>query len=177
MNTLSVTPLSKGLAMVAAYREARLRQRPALRTSLHHSHAARRAARTCGQTETEPDPPPPAEISPAMAEPVSVPEPAGPISVFANLVQIANNQAPEVDESVASAPETQAPPGYDPPLAEIGFGPGMLIRLSQLGLYTTADLARADAARLRTELGEISRLVDVEAWIRSARHNSNVVAE
>jgi hypothetical protein len=59
--------------------------------------------------------------------------------------------------------------GYDPPLAEIGFGPGMVIRLGQLGLRTVSDLARADADQIRSDLGEISRLVDVDAWIRSAR--------
>jgi hypothetical protein len=32
-----------------------------------------------------------------------------------------------------------------------------------------SDLARADADQIRSDLGEISRLVDVDAWIRSAR--------
>lgn len=58
---------------------------------------------------------------------------------------------------------------FDPPLAEIGFGPGMLIRLSQIGVRTTRELATSDMAELRAALGDISRLIDVEAWIGSAR--------
>lgn len=58
---------------------------------------------------------------------------------------------------------------YDPPLQQIGFGPGMVIRLGQIGLHTASDLARADANRIRSDLGEISRLVDVDAWIRRAQ--------
>jgi predicted flap endonuclease-1-like 5' DNA nuclease len=71
----------------------------------------------------------------------------------------------------ASAPEAVSAP-HDPPLAVIGFGPGMLIRLSQLGVHTMADLATANPAQLRTGLGDISRLVDVDTWIRNARQAS-----
>ena len=53
----------------------------------------------------------------------------------------------------------------------------MLIRLSQLGMHTIADLAGADAGTLRAELGEISRLVDVEAWILRARQASGTGVE
>lgn len=60
-------------------------------------------------------------------------------------------------------------PAPPPSLAEIGFGPGMRIRLGQLGLHSVTDLAEADAARLRAALGDISRLIDVEAWISHAR--------
>ncbi len=69
---------------------------------------------------------------------------------------------------VAPSPPAEKPPG-NPSLEEIGFGPGMRIRLGQLGLRSVGDLAAADAARLRLALGEISRLIDVEAWIDSAR--------
>jgi hypothetical protein len=69
-----------------------------------------------------------------------------------------------------AATEPRAP--FDPPLAEIGFGPGMLIRLSQLGLHTTGELAQANAAQLRSELGDISRLIDVETWIAAARQRT-----
>lgn len=60
-------------------------------------------------------------------------------------------------------------PAYDPPLAEIGVGPGMLMRLGQLGVHTTRDLAATEPAALRAALGEISRLLDVESWIATAR--------
>lgn len=59
--------------------------------------------------------------------------------------------------------------GFDQSLGAMGFGPGMLIRLRQLGLRTASDLAGADASQLRSALGDISRLIDVEGWIRLAR--------
>jgi predicted flap endonuclease-1-like 5' DNA nuclease len=90
---------------------------------------------------------------------------------------------PSAEEASASPTEAQADaspdaphaarPTVDPPLAEIGFGPGMLIRLSQLGLHTIGDLAQADASGLRIALGDISRLIDVETWINNARQNAN----
>jgi hypothetical protein len=45
----------------------------------------------------------------------------------------------------------------------------MLIRLSQIGMHTTSDLASSNVAELRAALGDISRLVDVAAWIDSAK--------
>jgi hypothetical protein len=227
------------MLMIAAYRAERLSQRPVLRTSLHQSHVARRAARSGEQARAEPS-----HVAPADAPtPVSAavePKTLTPASVFASLVStaVAEQQdeaarsqgaqveaAPTADIPAAETAEVQpaevnlrtaepAPPAdpteerpaitveqmadvdwaiqaempnqpavppldepilpkrplaYDPPLAEIGFGPGMLIRLSQLGLYTTADLAQADAVQLRSALGDISRLVDVDAWIKSAQ--------
>jgi hypothetical protein len=175
---------TKGMRMIAAYRAERLSQRPVLRTALHQSHVARRAARCPGGTA--PDAPPAPEAEAPEASPPAAPAPgaAAPGSVFASLVSGADAErrqaagrdatlpeppAPEQSEPEQSGPAASLP--YDPPLAEIGFGPGMLIRLSQLGLRTTGDLAHADAAELRAALGEISRLVDVEAWIASARRS------
>lgn len=48
------------------------------------------------------------------------------------------------------------------------LGPGMRIRLAQLG-YSEADLADADPRKLKAELGPISRLLDVDGWIERAR--------
>jgi predicted flap endonuclease-1-like 5' DNA nuclease len=134
---------SKGLAMVAAYRAERLSQRSQLRASPRQSPAA-----------------------PPAPEPAKAASPAPPGSVPANLVslEMAERQA----ESASPTPE----PICDPPLAEMGFGPGMLIRLSQIGVHTTAELAQADAAHLRAELGEISRLINVETWIETARQHT-----
>ncbi len=100
-----------------------------------------------------------------------VPAPAGP-PVADDLG--AAPVAASLDEpaAVADAPATSAKPDkpeFDPPLAEIGFGPGMLIRMSQIGVRTTRQLATADLGELRAALGDISRLVDVEAWIGSAQ--------
>jgi hypothetical protein len=80
-----------------------------------------------------------------------------------------------VPQAAAASPAPEPPPPElppDPPLAEIGFGPGMLIRLSHLGVHTVGDLARADPAGLRQALGDISRLVDVETWINNARQKN-----
>jgi hypothetical protein len=87
-----------------------------------------------------------------------------------------------LEESTAEADAPAAPaapdtPEFDPPLAEIGFGPGMLIRMSQIGVRTTRQLAAADLGELRAALGDISRLVDVEAWIGSAKRRLAAGAE
>jgi hypothetical protein len=170
---------SKGKELIAAYRAARLSQRPVLRTSLHQSHVARRAARIGAAAFQEAEAPAPAEPA-APPAPAAAAESGDLASVFASLVN--SSAAPEAaaEEEEAPPPENPDPPpvvddpppaAYDPPLAEIGFGPGMLIRLSQLGVHSTAELAHADPAVLRAALGDISRLVDVEAWIASARHS------
>jgi hypothetical protein len=159
---------SKGLAMIAAYRAARLNQRPTLRTSLQPAPAL---------THAEPG---------IKAEPMDhsmerlVTETADEGSVFASMVNLTQTPAAEpIETSPAAVPHPEPEPDIlltatsDPPLAEIGFGPGMLIRLSQLGLHTTGDLAQAEPEALRAALGEISRLVDVEAWITSARQTAS----
>lgn len=110
----------------------------------------------------------PVSEAPAPAEPEPVADPQFPRLEDSTPEPVAVLPAPEAKEATAAAPSL--PPAIDPPLAEIGFGPGMLIRLSQIGLRTTSDLARADAAELRAALGDISRLVDVETWISHARH-------
>ena len=92
----------------------------------------------------------------------------------AHVMPKADGPGVEVPAEPSMQPATSPIRAYDPPLAEIGFGPGMLIRLSQLGLYTTGDLAQADAAHLRVALGDISRLVDVEAWIASAQQTTGM---
>ncbi len=100
-----------------------------------------------------------------LSEPEDVPQASAP------------EPAASPGEAASVSPDPPAPSTYDPPLAEIGFGPGMLIRLSQLGMFTTSDLAHADPAELRSALGEISRLVDVDAWIRSARDTAGGVSK
>lgn len=204
MSSRSEPPASKGMMMIAAYRLERLRQRPILRSSLRHSHEARRLER---EGAVKPEPPaaihepvlPPAEFHPVAAQPL----PSG--SVFASYSTIvAEDVALEAAAAVDDVPAPESPPAadalraapvearvdeptaeadgpapappakpdspeFDPPLAEIGFGPGMLIRMSQIGVRTTRQLATADLGELRAALGDISRLVDVEAWIGSAQ--------
>jgi hypothetical protein len=107
----------------------------------------------------------PAATPPAESPPVSI---SAPVCVPQPLVSSADQ--PPADHPPAEAPST------DVPLAAIGFGPGMLIRLGQLGLHTARDLAEADAMHLRAALGDISRLVDVETWISNARELAPAVA-
>lgn len=176
MSVQPEAPPSTGKELIAAYRAARLSLRPVLRTSLHQSHVARRAARINAIACPAADAPAPAEPLPPPPECVAPQETTDLASVFASLVNLsADAPAPEPGGECApdqaESPAGTVPVPYDPPLAEIGFGPGMLIRLSQIGVHGTLDLARADAAVLRAALGEISRLVDVEAWIASARHS------
>ncbi|HYZ21248.1 MAG TPA: hypothetical protein VE690_03730 [Rhodopila sp.] len=111
---------------------------------------------------------------PALAAASPQAAPSG--SVFASLVNSAASE-PQPVSRIALMPEPRVSSvakhaaSADLPLAAVGFGPGMLLRLGQLGLHTTGDLARADAELLRAELGGISRLVDVEAWIAQARQS------
>jgi hypothetical protein len=182
-----------GRSLIAAYRAARLSQRSALR---QQSNASLRAARS---SLAAPDPtaeatPGPLEPSPAPT-PVAAHEPAVEQSIFARLLSHAPVTAPvppscapqglklSLETSPGSAlaiPNVAGPAGMEPrsgaktnsagqPLSVLGFGPGMLIRLGQIGLRTTDDLARANAADLRLALGEISRLADIEMWIVAAR--------
>jgi hypothetical protein len=100
--------------------------------------------------------------APAPADPPAADEPgATPVA--------ASQEEPAAEAEAPAAPAEPDTPEFDPPLAEIGFGPGMLIRMSQIGVRTTRQLATSDVGELRAALGDISRLVDVEAWIGSAR--------
>jgi hypothetical protein len=100
--------------------------------------------------------------APAPADPPAADEPgATPVA--------ASQEEPAAEAAAPAAPAEPDTPEFDPPLAEIGFGPGMLIRMSQIGVRTTRQLATSDVGELRAALGDISRLVDVEAWIGSAR--------
>jgi predicted flap endonuclease-1-like 5' DNA nuclease len=56
------------------------------------------------------------------------------------------------------------------PLTAIpALGPGMIWRLSQVGVQTLGDLAVIEADDLRTRLGAVAKLVRVENWIDQAR--------
>jgi hypothetical protein len=119
----------------------------------------------------------PQAVAPEAAEIQSVTEPVADQTVIEDVpAEAPPNEPNEIKEDAAEAQFPEQPAAaatnYDPPLAEIGFGPGMLIRLSQLGLHTTGDLAQANAGQLRAALGDISRLVDVETWISNARQTS-----
>ncbi len=48
------------------------------------------------------------------------------------------------------------------------IGAGMRLRLDQLGIHSVQDLAAADAGALKTALGQISLLANVEGWIEAA---------
>jgi hypothetical protein len=132
----------------------------------------------------EPEP----EAADPVVSPITTPDANAPAAVSVEPGLSGPAPAPEEPTATVAPPAEEPPPApadeppaeptvasdqsYDPPLAEIGFGPGMLIRLSQLGLHTTADLAQANAGELRAALGDISRLVDVETWISNARHTT-----
>jgi len=87
--------------------------------------------------------------------------------------------APQIEQAAVDAADV-APPAApagagiasaEPalPLSAIGFGPGMTIRLGQLGIETVSQLAAADPGWLRTSLGDLSQLVHAELWIATAR--------
>jgi hypothetical protein len=66
-------------------------------------------------------------------------------------------------------PAPEMPPRAIIGLEVLGLGPGMLIRLNQLGIHNAGDLATGEAATIRRALGDISRLINVEAWISRAQ--------
>jgi hypothetical protein len=66
-------------------------------------------------------------------------------------------------------PMSQPEPDSHVALSEIGFGPGMILRLGQIGIETADALANADPSQLRLSLGDASTLINVDAWIANAR--------
>ncbi len=176
---------NKGQTLVEAFRAARIAQRPALRGDLHGARAALRQERLArlGRTAPQAAAPPTATAAPqaepagaAKAEPAPATEHGA--SVFATYCtedrpavtpDLPTAQpAPEPAPS-AQADAAEAAPPIRLPLSTIGFGPGMIIRMRQLGIETASDLAAADPAWLRDALGDISQLVHVDVWIASAR--------
>jgi hypothetical protein len=108
----------------------------------------------------------------AAAQPLPAASPALPVTETAIMgdgpavtLSVPDEPVPVVEAGLAAA--TSVAPS--PALAAIGFGPGMIIRFRQLGIKTASDLAAADEAGLRAALGDISRLVNVDVWIDSAR--------
>jgi predicted flap endonuclease-1-like 5' DNA nuclease len=59
--------------------------------------------------------------------------------------------------------------GGQPVTAVPSLGPGMVWRLNQLGIRTLGELAACDAEDLRTRLGKLGRMVNVDQWISFAR--------
>jgi predicted flap endonuclease-1-like 5' DNA nuclease len=192
---------NKGQGLVAAFRAARISQRPALKTELRNSRAALRQDRLDRLGKHPPQTPAPAAQSDAPPDEATAkadpaPAPATGPSIFATFMDRTEDvaapaaeppppQAPTAAEPVAHqadpaapepAPATAAPapaPTQPPPrvpLSAIGFGPGMMIRMSHLGIESIQQLAEADPVWLRGALGDVSRLINVELWIASARN-------
>jgi hypothetical protein len=222
--------VSKGMALIAAYRAARIAGRPAMRRELQLARKRMReelgrGKRLCGtvpegaigdaakiegpvglhapgaETRAEgsvfaglmdaalPPPTLPARImAEALAPPFGAempvpvlplatniaaeipapmpipPEPIVPESLVPGQEPAAAAPQPATMEAEV-APEPVPPPGLD----VLGLGPGMLIRLGQLGIHNAADLAASEVSNVRGALGDISRLINVEAWIDRAR--------
>lgn len=194
MTKTPARPRSQGMTMIAAYRAQRLSQRPVLRSNLHQSHLALRQSRDGLPRQFSPQ----SDIS-CIAHPDTAPK-IDPHpekingSIFANLINTSEQRQdslgvpfsqtqhcnstmaiPDEQTGLTSAPEPNetAPTAYDPPLAEIGFGPGMVIRLSQVGVQTLDDLARCNVPHLHEALGDVSHLVDIKNWIDSARQRAS----
>ena len=200
---------SKGELLVAAFRAARILQRPALHTQRAEARTNLRAERLA-RLGTAPAPqatPLRQQAAAAAAAPHPAEQPAQSASIFAGYVDHASAQpepmpepapdsTPEPAPAAAphpaseAAPQTlpasdpepappvamecpapPAPPAPSAPraLSSIGFGPGMTIRLSQVGIETISDLAQANPAALRHALGDISQLINVDVWIASAQ--------
>jgi predicted flap endonuclease-1-like 5' DNA nuclease len=183
---LSATRSLGGLDALSAYRAERAATRLRLRDSLRASRAALRAARgAAAPAETDAaiadapaaeEPSVFAELLGRQAEAPCLPEPAAAMPEDA--AQPGPDAAPVAEEAPALAADpADAPPDAPPQdgaadkdlgaIAELG--PGMRLRLAQIGIHTLDDLAQADAGALRAGLGEISRMLRVERWIEAAR--------
>ncbi len=82
---------------------------------------------------------------------------------------------PLAEPVAEAAPPPPAPPpqaANEPTGTVTALGPGMLARLRLLGYAQLSDLAEAEPAELRRALGDISRLLNVEAWIAEARRQA-----
>jgi hypothetical protein len=151
-----------GQSLVAAFRAARIQSRPALQAELRAERAALRMERLQRLGRGKPLP---EAIAPVHAPPEdNLPAPNGENSIFSQIIDGAQAEAAKPP----AAPETAEEKSVLP-LSAIGFGPGMVIRFRQLGIETAADLAASDPASLRTALGDITRLINVDLWIATAR--------
>jgi hypothetical protein len=103
---------------------------------------------------------------PASQEVVALPHPETVIAVAEPVTSAPSKPRITLAEP---APEP-SPVRGEPALAEIGLGPCMLLRLNQIGFKSIHDVAQTKPDDLRAALGSSSRLLDVEAWITSARH-------
>jgi len=171
-------PRTAGQNLVAAFRAARIRQRPTLQADLRAERAALRQQRLSRLGRIKPQPEAPVPPQPALED--HEPAPAAESSIFARIMdgaqaETASRPAPPAappapalpDPGMADLPPINLPPTL--PLSAIGFGPGMVIRFRQLGIETAADLAASDPAALRTALGDITRLINVDVWIANAQ--------
>ncbi len=87
---------------------------------------------------------------------------------------------PEDSVSEEPLPEAAAPPpalaapsgaaGTEPHRGPmLGFGPGITLRLQQLGFQSIDELVKADPQQLKEALGDLGQLIDINAWVDSAR--------
>jgi predicted flap endonuclease-1-like 5' DNA nuclease len=95
----------------------------------------------------------------AAATEIPAPQPLQPAA--APVVHIVESPAMPAPVSDATAAQDLS--------AITELGPGMRLRLAQLGIRTPAQLAAVDPERLREDLGTISRMLRVERWIDAAR--------
>jgi hypothetical protein len=188
--------LTPGQLLVASFRAARVNRRPDLRAALKGGRVELRQDRMArlglsGKAEAPGTPAVAAAPAEAPQAALEAEAASGP-SMFAHFVTRADEvesdrvaAIPAQAEPAASAPpdpvaeatvaapaEPQLaplPPAPSPAVCALGFGPGMTARFQQIGIETIADLAAADAGHLRSALGDVSRLINIEAWIATAK--------
>ena len=170
---------NKGQTLVDAFRAQRLSARPALRAELHGNRQILQRQRLDGLGLGAREPAPaaaPSKIADLIIR--SCGEPANSDadgSIFATYCDAAAAPPPLTGAVPPATPPpaenaSVAPIMSEPmPLSVIGFGPGMTMRMGQLGIMCVADLAAADAGSLGAALGDLSELVHADLWIASAR--------
>lgn len=182
-DTVTASRSLGGRDALSVYRAERAEVRLRLRSSLRAGREALRVGRNV------PADPQPVEVPEA---PVS-----HEASIFAQMVDASIPKTPQVSEVGDQAVACSAPPPIDADASDVAddvhtitspastdlipvpvlpddltaireLGPGMRIRLSQLGIQNVDDLAHSDPVELRKNLGEISRLLRLERRIEAA---------
>ena len=128
----------------------------------HETWASLKAAMTQRRKSAGAGPKKPAARKAAVFEPIAPAAAPAP----------AREVAPE---SVVFAPESTpaAGPVHDDLTLIRGIGEGMQARLNELGIFSFAQLIKADTAEVRDGLGDAGRMARIDEWIEQAEELSS----
>lgn len=131
--------------------------------ALRAARRARRGGDAAPVVETDADAPDVLDTDGATCDPA---EPADAPIAFVETPEPVAAAAPSPLEPLAVQAQTPIAAGADRSLSRLpGVGPGLIWLFNKAGVHTLDDLAAADAARLRDEIGVLGDMLDLETWI------------